>query len=177
MLALFAGPALGQPAPAPDAFQAPAYHAPTKITMATNLGGANLVRSVDYAKAHNDPSLGVSWNYSLPGALGATVQLYQARQTSIPAGAASPLVQAQFREATDEIPQSKKYDQLAPVKAPADCVYGILTFRCSVQSGLTLSNQQRVRIGLMVTGYRNHFLKVRLDTAPTPSGEIGRAHV
>ena len=152
-------------------FQAPNYHAATRITMPAKLGGATLVKSVDYGKTYGDAGLGYSWGYSKPGALFATVYIYRLKNPSIPAGTQSPLVQSQFQEASNDIVASKKYDQLVPIKGPTDCVYGTLVIRCAMQSALNHADQQHVKLGLMLTGFRDHFLKVRIDWYPTAQAD------
>ncbi len=47
---------------------------------------------------------------------------------------------------------------------PSTCTYGAVTFRCISYSGLTQANS-RVYSKLMLTGFRDHFIKIRIDWA------------
>ena len=59
--------------------------------------------------------------------------------------------------------KNNRYEDLKTVKGPADCTYGTVSFRCITLSATTMTDRKRVYTALMVTGYRNYFLKLRLD--------------
>jgi hypothetical protein len=149
--------------PAQQAAPAPAFHAATKVTFPDQIGGASRTRSVDYGKTYNEPGLGQSWHYTVPQTLSAGIYLYTYGQTSIAAGPGSPAVLQQFEQAMGDIPESKKYEQLAVLKGPTDCTFGAITFRCVIETCVVVSTRSADKLQLLVTGFRNHFLKVRLD--------------
>jgi hypothetical protein len=159
-LTLLPATALGQ---TPKIVPAPTMHAATKLSFPDQIGGANRTESVDYEKTFNEPGLGYSWHYLVPQTLSATVYLYSLGETSIPTGANGPDVLEQFQEALGQIPESKKYQQIAVLKGPTDCAFGAITFRCVVESCVVVSTRSADKLELLVTGLRNHFLKVRLD--------------
>lgn len=147
-----------QRVPAPD------RHPATGLVFPPQIANAQKFQSMDYGKTMNRPELGYGWGYSVGRLLLATVYVYNLGVRTIPDGASSPPVTAQFQQALEEIRQAaalKKYDQLKVVKGPADCTLGSITFRCITLSAV--QNNQPLYTGLMVTGYRNHFLKLRLD--------------
>ena len=147
----------------PQAVPAPAFHAATKVTFPEQIGGASRTRSVDYGKTYNEPGLGQSWHYVVPQTLSAGIYLYTMGQNAIPAGPNSPAVLEQFEQGMGDIPASKKYEQLAVLKGPTTCTYGAITFRCVVETCVVVSTRSADKLELLVTGFRNHFLKVRLD--------------
>ena len=147
----------------PQAVPAPAFHAATKVTFPEQIGGASRTRSVDYGKTYNEPGLGQSWHYTVPQTLSASIYLYTFGQASIPPGPNSPAVLQQFQQAIGDITQSGKYEQVVTLKGPTDCAAGAVTFRCIVQSCVVISNRSADKLELLLTGFRNHFLKVRLD--------------
>jgi hypothetical protein len=147
----------------PQAVPAPAFHAATKVTFPEQIAGASRTRSVDYGKTYNEPGLGQSWHYSVPQTLSASVYLYTYGQTAIASGPSSPAVLQQFQQATGDIVESGKYEKVATLKGPTDCVAGSVTFRCIIQSCVVVSTRSADKLELLLTGFRNHFLKVRLD--------------
>jgi hypothetical protein len=159
-LLLLPAPVLAQ---SPQPVPAPAIHAATKVSFPDQIGGANRTRSVDYEKTYNEKGLGYSWHYIVPQTLSAGIYLYDFGQSSIPTGPAGTAVQQQFQQGMGDILESKKYEQITIVKGPADCTYGAITFRCVVETCTVVSTRSADKLELLVTGFRNHFLKVRLD--------------
>jgi hypothetical protein len=162
-------PALAQQAPQPPSAPAPERHAPTSLVFPAHIDQAERYASTDYGKAMNRPDLGYSWNYRVTGLMVATVYLYTLGQTAIPAGAHNPLVLGQFEQAWNDIhglAKSNRYDELALMKEPADCPVAAIVFRCVTLAAVQSSNKRRVATALMVTGYRNHFVKLRIDWLP-----------
>ena len=47
---------------------------------------------------------------------------------------------------------------------PSVCTYGTVSFRCITYSGVTQANS-RVYSKLLLTGFREHFIKIRIDWA------------
>ena len=152
-----------QPIPAPD------HHAATGLTLPPLLGQAAKRSSTDYAKTINRPDLGYSWNYGVQDVMSGTVFIYQLGATSIPSGTTSPTMTAQFEQAYGDIrtAASQRAEELTVKKSPADCPVAQVIFRC-----MTLyaqgSGRPRLERTLMLTSYRNHFVKVRIDSAPGP---------
>jgi hypothetical protein len=147
----------------PQIVPAPTVHAATKVSFPDRIADASRIRTVDYGKSYNEPGLGQSWHYAVSGTLSASVYIYTDNQTGIPSGASSPAVLQQFQQGMGEITRSAKYEQIAALKGPTDCAIGGLTFRCVVQSAVVVSNRSAEKLELLVTGFRSHFLKVRLD--------------
>jgi len=147
----------------PQIMPAPAFHAGIKVTFPQQVGGAEQTKTVDYAKTFNRPELGQSWHYSIPGTISASVYVFTLGQTSIPNGAASPAVHDHFKQAMAEIQQSQKYEKIAVAKGPANCVFGTIAFRCVTENATVVQTKENDRLQLLVTGFRNHFVKVRLD--------------
>ena len=164
LLALALLPATGF-AQAPQLVSAPATHAATRMTFPQQLGGASFVRSIDYEKTYKEQGqgLGYSWHYTVPQTLSASVYLYNMGLSSIPTGAAGPAVLQQFQQAMGDIQLSKKYEQIAALRGPTDCAVGATTFRCVVETCVVVSTRSADKLELLVTGFRNHFLKIRLD--------------
>jgi hypothetical protein len=146
--------------PAPDRDGATGLVLPPRIATAVK------VRSTDYGKSMGRPELGYSWHYQTPGLLSASVYVYTMAVRSIPDGPSSSLVLANFQQALGEIETAakyKRYEQLKTIRGPADCPAGSVIFRCITLSAIQGSNRMPIYTALMVTGYRNHFLKLRLD--------------
>ncbi|MBN9086066.1 MAG: hypothetical protein J0J01_04080 [Reyranella sp.] len=150
-------------APQSQIVPAPAFHAATKVTFPDRIADASRTRSIDYGKSYNEPRLGQSWHYQVPQTLSASIYLYTLGQTAIPNGATAAAVLQQFQQSQGELSQSGKYERVAVLKGPADCVVGSMTFRCVVETGTVVSTRSADKLQLLVTGFRNHFLKVRLD--------------
>lgn len=150
-------------APPPEIVPAPTFHAATRVTFPDRIADAGRTRTIDYGKTFNEPGLGQSWHYLVPRTLVASVYLYTQDQTAIPTGPGGPAVLQQFQQAMGEITKSGKYEQIAVLKGPTDCTAGGLMFRCITQTGVVVSNRSADKLQLLVTGFRNHFLKIRLD--------------
>ncbi len=147
---------------------APATDEATGLTFPPKIGGIAQSKSVDYGRSNNRPDLGYSWNYAAPGLLSATVYVYDLAKPKIPSGAANPEVTQQFQQSMNDIYQAAKlnrYDDLQPFQGPDDCKVGPLTFRCATLSAVTAKGKTRIFTAAMVTGYRNHYVKIRIDWA------------
>lgn len=139
----------------------------TGLVFPPQIADARKTSSLDYGRTAGRPELGYSWHYQTARLLSATIYVYTLSIRSIPDGPASPVVLAQFQRSLDEIGEAarllKKYEQVKTVRAPADCPVGGIVFRCVTLSAVAGSTRQQVNTALMVTGYRNNFLKLRLD--------------
>lgn len=171
--------ALDPPSPEDDV-SAPATHKPTGLTFPASIAGVAIQRSIDYARSANDPGLGYGYTYGVPGRLIVTAYVYDLGQR-IPSGYQSPVVDTAFDEALQSIhlvaQRSGKYRDLRVVAAPAACPYGIVVFRCATLSGISSDGTQPLFTKLLLTGYRNYFLKLRVDwrqNAPEDTAEVER---
>jgi hypothetical protein len=153
------------PAPAQSESNAPPTHAGTRLAFPTSLGGATLERSIDYAAPPaNNPGQGLSYYYATPKRLIINVQVFNTGRR-VPAGSENPTVTGQFTTELNSAEQQFKfagYSQFQKPSVPSACTYGALTFRCVTYSGLAQANQ-RVFSKLLLTGFRDHFLKIRID--------------
>jgi hypothetical protein len=168
MLGLAGGAiAQGQPQPAPpQRVPAPDRHAGTGLSFPPQIAGATKYGSTDYGKTAGKPELGYGWNYRIGDQLIATVYVYDLSIRSIPDGPASPVVQQQFQTSLQEIYQLAKYNRYEDIKTakgPTDCTFGSIVFRCITLSALRSADRKPIYSALMLTGYRNNFLKLRLD--------------
>lgn len=178
-LTLVLGPVLAYAQPEqqqqPQRVPAPDRHPATGLTFPPQIANALKSQSMDYGKSLNRPDLGYGWSYQEGQSMVVTVYVYSLGVQAIPDGPSSAPVGEQFQAALGDIRQaapSKHYDQLKIAKGPADCTMSRLTFRCVTLSAM--QNGRPIFTAVMVTGYRNHFLKLRLDWQ---AGEISQATV
>lgn len=144
---------------------APSTHAGTRLNFPASLGGATFERSVNYAAPPaNNPGQGVNYYYSTPKRLFISVQVFdQGRR--VPAGADNPTVTAQFNAELASAEQQFRYAGYTGFQkpsVPSACNYGAVSFRCVTYSGVNQSNA-RVFSKLLLTGFRDHFVKIRID--------------
>jgi hypothetical protein len=157
---------------------APDTHAATGLTFPPVIADAIIVKSIDYG-ASGRPDLGYSWSYNAPGRLAATIYLYTLSRPSIASGAASPEVVAEVDNAVRDIYRAAeatkdRYADLQTVAAPENCTLGALTFRCATLSAVNVKAQYHLFTAVMVTGYRNHFLKLRIDWKQDATGQSAK---
>lgn len=159
--------AQGQPQPSPQQrVPAPDRHPATGLMFPPQIAGATKYGSTDYGKTAGKPELGYGWNYRIGDQLIATVYVYDLSIRSIPDGPSSPVVQQQFQTSLQEIYQLAKYNRYEDIKTakgPTDCTFGSIVFRCITLSALRSIDKKPIYSALMLTGYRNNFLKLRLD--------------
>jgi hypothetical protein len=124
-------------------------------------------RSVNYAAPPaNNPGQGVGYFYSTPKRLIINVQVYDLGRR-VPAGSDNPTVIAQFNAEVASAEQQFKfggYTQFQKPSVPSTCTYGAVSFRCVTYSGVTQANS-RVFSRVLLTGFRDHFVKIRIDWA------------
>ena len=135
------------------------------------LGGATFERSVNYAAPPaNSPDLGTSYFYSTPKKMVITVQVFDGGRR-VPAGSDNPTVIGEFgNETRDRSKQQIKgsgYTNFQKPAVPSSCSYGAVTFRCITYSAVTQANM-RVYSKLLLTGYQQHFVKIRIDWGQCP---------
>ncbi len=145
----------------------PTTHAGTKLNFPASLGGATFERSVNYAAPPaNNPGQGMAYQYSTPKRLTISVQVYDLGRR-VPSGSDNPTVTSQFNAELGSAEQQFKYAGYTGFQrpsVPSSCTYGSATFRCVTYSGVTQGNS-RVYSKLLLTGFRDHFVKIRIDWA------------
>jgi hypothetical protein len=144
---------------------APPIHAGTKLAFPASLGGATLERSINYgAPPANNAGQGQSYYYATPKRLIINVQVFDGGRR-VPPGSDNPTVTGQFTDEVNSAEQQFKfagYTQFQKPSVPSACTYGSVTFRCITYSGVAGANQ-RLFSKLLLTGFRDHFLKIRID--------------
>ena len=148
---------------------APTTDAGTKLSFPATLGGAQLERTVNYAAPPaNQPGQGHSYFYSTPKKMLIVVHVYDGGRR-VPAGSDNPTVVAEFtRELASNEQQSRfaGYTQFERPSVPSTCPYGNVKFRCISYSAATQANA-RLYTKVLLTGYRDHFVKIRIEWWPT----------
>ncbi len=140
----------------------PATNAGTQLAFPATLGGAQLVRSV------NQPGQGQSYFYSTPKKMVIVVQVYS-NGPRVPPGADNPTVAGEFINelgAAEQRSQFAGYKQFARPAVSSTCVFGSARFRCIEYSASTPSNA-RLYSKLLMTGYRDHFVKIHIEWWPS----------
>jgi hypothetical protein len=153
-------------AQSPQRVPAPDRHPATGLVFPPQIADAQKYNLTDYGRSMKRPGLGYFWNYRAGDLLVATLYVYNLGVPTIPPGAASWAVQRQFELATADIEvlaRNGRYQQLKTAKGPGECTYNAIVFRCMTLSAIQSANQRHVYTALMLTGYRNYYLKVRLD--------------
>jgi hypothetical protein len=144
---------------------APSAHPGTKLNFAATVGGATFERSVNYgAPPANRPDLGTSYFYSTPKKMVITVQVFDGGRR-VPSGSDSPIVIGEFANeltSLEEQTKSSGYTNFQKPAVPSSCIYGSMTFRCITFSAVTQANM-RVYQKVLLTGYQQHFIKIRID--------------
>lgn len=155
----------------------PTTNAGTRLNFPATLGGATFERSVNYAAPPaNNPGQGMSYTYSTPKRLTINVQVYDLGRR-VPAGSDNPTVTSQFNAELSAAEQQFKYAGYTAFQkpsVPSSCTYGAVTFRCVTYSGVTQANS-RVYSKLLLTGFRDHFIKIRIDWAQSHQQSAGDA--
>jgi hypothetical protein len=170
---LLALTAAAQPARVP----APERNVETGLVFPDTLGPARKVGSTDYGQSNAAPELGYAWNYKTQ-AIATTFFVYNFGIAEISPGPRGSVVMTQFQQAIADIEMSARagrYEQLAPSKGPGDCAIAVLVFRCITFTAVHPGDKRPVFARLLVTGYRNHILKIRQDwpqNAPEAAREV-----
>jgi hypothetical protein len=164
--ALLAG-TVAAPASAQTQSSTPTTNAATKLNFPATLGGATFERSINYAAPPgNNPGQGMAYYYSTPKRLIIHVQVFDLGRR-VPAGSDNPTVTGQFNSELASAEQQFKYAGYTAFQkpsVPSTCTYGAVTFRCVTYSGVTQANS-RIYSKLLLTGFREHFIKIRIDWA------------
>lgn len=153
------------PASAQTQSSTPTTNPGTRLNFPAILGGATFERSVNYAAPPaNNPGQGTAYTYSTPKRLTISVQVYDLGRR-VPSGSDNPTVTGQFNAELGSAEQQFKhagYTSFQKPSVPSSCTYGSVTFRCVTYSGVTQANS-RVYSKLLLTGFRDHFVKIRID--------------
>lgn len=148
---------------------APTTDAGTKLSFPAMLGGAQFERSVNYAAPPaNRPGQGHAYFYSTPKKMVIVVQVYDGGRR-VPTGSDNPTVVAEFASELDSNEQQAQFAgyvnfERSPVSST--CAYGSVKFRCISYSAMTQANA-RLYSKLLMTGYHDHFVKIRIEWWPT----------
>ena len=144
---------------------APSTHGTTKLAFPATLGGATFERSVNYAAPPaNNPGQGIAYYYSTPKRLVISAQVFDLGRR-IQAGSENATVISQFNTEVASAEQQFRfagYTNFEKPSVPSVCTYGGVSFRCITYSGVTQANQ-RIFSKLLLTGFRDSFVKIRID--------------
>ncbi len=159
--------AIATPAFAQTQSSTPTTNAGTKLNFPASLGGATFERSINYAAPPgNNPGQGMAYYYLTPKRLIIHVQVFDLGRR-VPAGSDNPAVTGQFNSELASAEQQFKYAGYTAFQkpsVPSTCTYGAVSFRCVTYSGVTQANS-RIYSKLLLTGFREHFIKIRIDWA------------
>jgi len=150
---LAAAPALGQPS-------APSVHSGTKLNFAATVGTAQFARSSSYPVGRDTVYI---YQY-FAGKVLIAVDVYDGGRR-VPSGSDNPTVISQFLEEVTTIERNLKSHGIKHFERPAvpsSCTYGSVSFRCIVMSG-QIESGGRGFSKLLLTGYRDHFVKIRAE--------------
>lgn len=157
LLALLAGTAAAQ-----AQSSGPSTDPGTKLAFPSTVGGAQLERSV------NEPGQGHGYYYMTPKKMVIAVHVYDGGRR-VPAGSDNPAVVAEFAKELDASEQQSTFAGYVNFERPAvpsTCVYGSVRFRCTSFSAANQSNA-RLYSKILMTGYRDNFVKIRIEWWPT----------
>lgn len=149
----FAAPAMAQPA----GNAVPATHAGTRIAFPQTAGGATLEQS-------QTQGTGATYMYAL-NKMQIYVYVFDGGRR-IPPGSDTPQLMTQFINEVDDAQNQLKaagYGQFERPAVASSCSYGNVAFRCIVYS--VNSTGGRLFSKLLMTGYRDYYLKIRVDWA------------
>lgn len=151
-LALASG-ALAQRTPVPTT------HPRTQLNFSPTLGGAEFDSASSYPVGRDTV---YSYRYSVNRML-ISVDVYDGGRR-VASGSDNPTVQSQFAEVLQETDRALKtsgYGHASRPSVSSVCTYGSLSFRCIIYSATAPSG--RLFSKVLLTGYRDHFLKIKID--------------
>jgi hypothetical protein len=140
---------------------APSVHPGTKLTLGQSAGPAQFDRSQSYPLGRETA---YSYHYTV-GQMLITVYVYNTGKR-VQAGSDNPAVQGHFTEelqGLDRFLKSSGYTSVNRPTVASVCTYGSISFRCLTYSAAGQSG--RLFSKLLLTGYRDHFVKIRIDWA------------
>ena len=133
---------------------APSTDPGTKLDFPSSLGGATLEQSLTEGGS-------VAYMYGIDKM---QIYVYVEGGRRVPPGSESPILMSRFAAELNEVEaklRSAGYTRFERPTVPSSCSYGSVTFRCIVYS--VHSTGGRLFSKLLLTGYRDHFLKIRID--------------
>lgn len=142
---------------------APTVHPGTKLNFMPSLGGFQLYASTIQGSPANRAELSYDYRYLTPQKLQIDVTVYDAGRR-VPNGSDNPTVLQRFGFEIDSVEQQVRaagYTNFERQAVASNCSYGVVTFRCASLSARTPVG--RVHAKLLLTGYRDNFLKIRID--------------
>jgi hypothetical protein len=156
---------LGAPVARAQESPGPQVHFATGLSFPADIADARLTRWNDYGQSAGRPELGFSYHYAIPRRLVATIYVYNLNQR-VPDGTDHPVIAAQFHQAwgdIENVARTGRYRDLHRLDGPEICRYRTLALRCATFRAVVAASNQPVFGRVMVTGYRGHFVKLRLD--------------
>jgi len=147
-------------------------HAATGLVIPARLAGASLSRITDYSRPPaNDARLGTSYHYIAPGPVFVSLYIYDAGiRPGPPDGAMNLIVLRQFDLAVRDIrtaAQQGRYRDLKSITGPQQCGTDLLVFQCTAFTARTQQDMD-IHTALMLGGWREHFIKLRVDWPNRP---------
>ncbi len=155
---------------------APPTHAGTKLSFLPALGGATLQQSYILPSPPGSREPTYSWIYSTPNKLQIGVYVYEPGRR-VPSSSDNPTVVSQFANELASAEQAIKLNGMPGYERPAvpsACRYGTVSFRCIVFSAMAPGGG-RLFSKLLVTGYHDYFVKIRVDWAQADGRTVGDA--
>ena len=138
---------------------APSVHPGTRLNFPPTIGGAQFERSYTTPVGRD-----VMYVYQyLMGGLPIAVGVYDGGRR-VTSGSENPMVTSQFAIDLDLAERTARADGMVNFEKPAvpsSCSYGGITFRCIAYSALAQRN--RVFSKLLLTGYHDHFVRIRVE--------------
>ena len=120
----------------------------------------------------------MSYHYNPPGPILVSIFIYTAGQAPGD-GPADPWVQGHFQLAQREMLEIAKkqnwYENLAMASPPRECGAAEVHFLCVGFAALV--RRQPMYTALLVTGYRGHYVKVRVDWPNDPEAPNAAAEL
>ncbi len=147
---------------------APSQHPGTRLNFPPTIANAQLDRSYTTPIGRD-----VQYVYQyVANKLQLNVFVYDGGRR-VTSGSENPMVTAQFTGEVDAAEKAMKADGFTNFERPAvpsACTYGSITFRCLTYSAL--AQRDRLFSKILLTGYNNFFLKLRVDWSQG-SGQTG----
>lgn len=161
--ALAAGLAFATAAQAQVTGQAPPTHPGSKIAPPVSAGGATFDIAAVGPPLRGGRESVYTYQYSTPGKMQMTISIFETGRR-VASGSDTPAVLEQF---TTEVANTERgikengFTNFARPPVPSACPYGAVTFRCTTFSAS--SGSGRFSGKLLLTGYRDYFVRIRVD--------------
>jgi hypothetical protein len=154
---------------------APSTNPATKLTFAPTLGGSQLIGSSIIGSPSNRAEMGYSYQYLTPQKMQIYVFVYDGGRR-VPSGSDNPAVLRHFGSELDgaeQLVKSGGYTNFERQAVASTCSYGAVTFRCATYSAASPSG--RLYSKLLLTGYHDNFVKIRIDWSQAAGHSLGDA--